>query len=97
MWMYNEFLFFYEKEPYKQFIWRYMGQTIQIIATTSFLLSVDSLVALIFVASSRTKKAVLQRSGEGGMNGIQLDKATGIQKTTLTTRFLAIHLHEFIV
>ena len=25
--MYNEFLFFYEKEPYKQFIWRYMGQT----------------------------------------------------------------------
>lgn len=21
--MYNEFLFFYEKEPYKQFIWRY--------------------------------------------------------------------------
>ena len=24
--MYNEFLFFYEKEPYKQFIWRYMGQ-----------------------------------------------------------------------
>ena len=26
--MYNEFLFFYEKEPYKQFIWRYMGQTI---------------------------------------------------------------------
>ena len=32
--MYNEFLFFYEKDPYKQFIWRYMGQTIQIIATT---------------------------------------------------------------
>ena len=32
--MYNEFLFFYEKEPYNQFIWRYMGQTIQIIATT---------------------------------------------------------------
>lgn len=27
--MYNEFLFFYEKEPYKQFIWRYMGQTIR--------------------------------------------------------------------
>ena len=26
VWMYNEFLFFYEKEPYKQFIWRYMGQ-----------------------------------------------------------------------
>ena len=25
--MYNEFLFFYKKEPYKQFIWRYMGQT----------------------------------------------------------------------
>ena len=24
--MYNEFLFFYKKEPYKQFIWRYMGQ-----------------------------------------------------------------------
>ena len=26
VWMYNEFLFFYKKEPYKQFIWRYMGQ-----------------------------------------------------------------------
>lgn len=26
MWMYNEFLFFYEKEPCKQFVWRYMGQ-----------------------------------------------------------------------
>ena len=24
--MYNEFLFFYKKEPYKQFIWRYIGQ-----------------------------------------------------------------------
>ena len=24
--MYNEFLFFYEKEPCKQFVWRYMGQ-----------------------------------------------------------------------
>ena len=24
--MYNEFLFFYKKEPYKQFVWRYMGQ-----------------------------------------------------------------------
>ena len=23
VWMYNEFLFFYKKEPYKQFIWRY--------------------------------------------------------------------------
>ena len=49
--MYNEFLFFYEKEPYKQFIWRYMGQTIQIIATTSFQPSVDSLVELIFTES----------------------------------------------
>lgn len=57
--MYNEFLFFYEKEPYKQFIWRYMGQTIQIIATTSFLPSADSLVELIFTESSRQKKAVL--------------------------------------
>ena len=36
MWMYNEFLFFYEKEPYKQFIWRYMGQTIQIIQHNHF-------------------------------------------------------------
>ena len=26
VWMYNEFLFFYKKEPYKQFIWRYIGQ-----------------------------------------------------------------------
>ena len=26
VWMYNEFLFFYKKEPYKQFIWRYMCQ-----------------------------------------------------------------------
>ena len=34
--MYNEFLFFYEKEPYKQFIWRYMGQTIQIIQHNHF-------------------------------------------------------------
>ena len=51
MWIYNEFLFFYEKEPYKQFIWRYMGQTIQIIATTSFQPSVDSLVELIFSAA----------------------------------------------
>ena len=24
VWMYNEFLSFYEKEPCKQFIWRYM-------------------------------------------------------------------------
>ena len=24
--MYNEFLFFYNKKPYKQFVWRYMGQ-----------------------------------------------------------------------
>ena len=24
--MYNEFLFFYEKEPCKQFVWRYRGQ-----------------------------------------------------------------------
>ena len=31
------------------------------------------------------------------MNGIQLDKATGIQKTTLKTRFLAIHLDESFV
>ena len=62
--MYNEFLFFYEKEPYKQFIWRYMGQTIQIIATTSFQPSVDSLVALIFTESSRQKKAVLLQNGE---------------------------------
>ena len=62
--MYNEFLFFYEKEPYKQFIWRYMGQTIQIIATTSFQPSVDFLVALIFTESSRQKKAVLLQNGE---------------------------------
>ena len=34
--MYNEFLLFYEKEPYKQFIWRYMGQTIQIILHNHF-------------------------------------------------------------
>lgn len=26
VWMYNEFLSFYEKEPCKQFIWRYMVQ-----------------------------------------------------------------------
>ena len=26
MWMYNEFFSIYEKEPYKQFIWRYVGQ-----------------------------------------------------------------------
>ena len=31
------------------------------------------------------------------LNGIQLDKATGIQKTTLKTRFLAIHLDESFV
>lgn len=31
------------------------------------------------------------------MNGIQLDKATGIHKTTLKTRFLAIHLDESFV
>ena len=41
-----------------------MGQTIQIIATTSFLPSVDSLVALIFTESSRQKKAVLLPNGE---------------------------------
>ena len=37
---------------------------IQIIATTSFQLSVDSLVALIFTESSRQKKAVLLQNGE---------------------------------
>ena len=37
---------------------------IQIIATTSFQLSVDSLVELIFTESSRQKKAVLLQHGE---------------------------------
>ena len=37
---------------------------IQIIATTSFQLSVDSLVELIFTESSRQKKAVLLQNGE---------------------------------
>ena len=36
----------------------------QIIATTSFQPSVDSLVALIFTESSRQKKAVLLQNGE---------------------------------
>ena len=64
-------------------------RTILIIATTSFLLSVDSLVALIFTASSRTKKAVHQRSGEGGI----FDKVETTEITlSLSTRQAKLNL-----
>ena len=57
---------------------------IQIIATTSFQLSVDSLVELIFTESSRQKKAVLLQNGETSTLQIQ-HKMTRIE-----------HNHHFV-
>ena len=52
---------------------------------------------LPYVRYSRASVIILWLAVLAMPVAIQLDKATGIQKTTLTTRFLAIHLHEFIV